>query len=239
MHSLRPFWNSPLVTALLWSLATLAGYLLARRIYRRWPRWWLSPLVVAPGLLIAAALSLHTSYAQYIRGTGWLILVLGPATVAFAVPIYERRALIRRYWPVLGIGVVVGSTVAMVSSWLLADLLRLDPAVRLSLLPRSMSTPFAMTVSRDPGGSPEMTAVFVVLTGVLGAALGDALLARLSLRSGLARGALLGMGAHGVGTARALEIGQEEGAIAGLVMIFTGIVNVMAAPLIAGLLRQL
>src|SRR6202012_5411122 len=109
----------------------------------------------------------------------------------------------------LGLGVLVGSTVAMVSSWWLADLMRLDEGVRLSLLPRSMSTPFAMTVSADLGGSPEMTAVFVVVTGVLGAALGEALLARLSLRSALARGALLGMGAHGVGTARAHQIGPE------------------------------
>ena len=201
--------------------------------------WWLSPLVVAPGLLILTALSLRTRYPQYLQGTGWLITLLGPATVAFAVPIYERRALIRQYWPVLGLGVLVGSTVAMVSSWLLADLLRLDGGLRLSLLPRSMSTPFAMAVSRDLGGSPEMTAVFVVVTGVLGAALGEVLLARLSLRSGLARGALLGMGAHGVGTARAHQIGQEEGAVAGLVMVFTGVLNVLAAPLVAAVLRQL
>ena len=105
------------------------------------------------------------------------------------------------------------------------------------MLPRSMSTPFAMAVSRDLGGSPELTAVFVVITGVLGAALGEALLLRLPLRSGLARGALMGMGAHGVGTARAYQIGPEEGAIAGLVMVFTGVLNVLAAPLVAQLLR--
>jgi predicted murein hydrolase (TIGR00659 family) len=239
MHAPPQLWNSGAAQALFWSLATIASYLLARGVYRRWPRWWLSPLAIAPAVLILAALSLRTSYLQYIQGTGWLLTLLGPATVAFAVPIYERRQLIRQYWPVLGLGVLVGSSVAMVSSWLLADLLRLDRVVRLSLLPRSMSTPFAMAVSRDLGGSPEMTAVFVVVTGVLGAALGEALLARLSLGSGLARGALLGMGAHGVGTARAHQIGQEEGAVAGLVMVFTGILNVLAAPLVAQLLRQL
>lgn len=239
MHVTPQFWNSGAAGALFWSLATIASYLLARHVYRRWPRWWLSPLAIAPGLLMVAALSLRTSYPQYLQGTGWLLTLLGPATVAFAVPIYERRQLIRQYWPVLGLGVLVGSSVAMVSSWLLADLLRLDGAVRLSLLPRSMSTPFAMAVSRDLGGSPELTAVFVVVTGVLGAALGEVLLARLSLRSGLARGALLGMGAHGVGTARAHQFGQEEGAVAGLVMVFTGILNVLAAPLVAQLLRQL
>jgi predicted murein hydrolase (TIGR00659 family) len=239
VHGLPQLWNSGLARALFWSVATVASYLLARRIHRRWPKWWLSPLAIAPALLILAALSLQTSYAQYIHGTGWLITLLGPATVAFAVPIYERRELIRQYWPVLGLGVLVGSTVAMLSSWLLAGLMRLDGTVRLSLLPRSLSTPFAMAVSRDLGGSPELTAVFVVVTGVLGVALGEALLARLSLRSGVARGALLGMGAHGIGTARAQQIGHEEGAIAGLVMVFTGVLNVLAAPLIAALLHQL
>jgi predicted murein hydrolase (TIGR00659 family) len=239
MHGLPQLWNSALARASFWSVATLASYLLARRIHRRWPKWWLSPLAIAPALLILGALSLRTSYAQYIHGTGWLITLLGPVTVAFAVPIYERRELIRQYWPVLGLGVLVGSTVAMLSSWLLAGLMHLDGAVRLSLLPRSMSTPFAMAVSRDLGGSPELTAIFVVVTGVLGVALGEALLARLSLRSGAARGALLGMGAHGIGTARAHQMGHEEGAIAGLVMVFTGVLNVLAAPLIAALLHQL
>jgi putative effector of murein hydrolase len=134
--------------------------------------------------------------------------------------------------------VLVGSTVAMASSWLLAGMLGLNDNLRLSLLPRSMSTPFAMAVARDLGGAPELTAVFVVVTGVLGAALGEALLARLPLCSVLARGAVLGMGAHGVGTARAHQIGQEEGAIAGLVMVFTGVLNVLAAPLLAQLMRQ-
>jgi predicted murein hydrolase (TIGR00659 family) len=240
MHGLSAPWSSAPqgAWAIFWSAATVGGYLLARRIHRRWPRWWLSPLAVAPALLILAALSLHTSYPQYLHGTGWLMTLLGPATVAFAVPIHERRELIRQYWPVLGLGVAVGSLVAMLSSWLLAGLLGLDGSLRLSLLPRSLSTPFAMAVSRDLGGSPELTAVFVVVTGVFGAALGELLLARLALRSGLARGALLGMGAHGVGTARAHQYGREEGAIAGLVMVFSGVLNVLLAPLLAVALRQ-
>lgn len=239
MHAPSPFWNSAPLSAIFWSAATLAGYLLARRIHARWQKWWLSPLVLAPGLLMLAALSLHSSYHQYLQGTRWLITLLGPATVAFAIPIHERRAVIRQYWPVLGLGVLVGSAVAMISSWLLAGAMGLDGITRLSLLPRSISTPFAMAVSHDLGGSPELTAVFVVITGVLGAAIGEVLLARLALRSALARGAALGMAAHGVGTARAHQMGVEEGAVAGLVMVFTGVFNVLTAPLVAAVLRQI
>ncbi|HWK44335.1 MAG TPA: LrgB family protein [Stellaceae bacterium] len=230
-------WNDPIVLTVLWSSATITLYLLAKLLYRRWPYWWLTPLMVTPILLIAITVTLHTSYRDYSRGTHWLVTLLGPVTVAFAIPIYQQRALIRRHWPILIVGVLVGSGTAMVSAWALASLLGLSDSLRLSLLPRSMSTPFAMTVSGDIGGIPDLTAVFVVFTGVFGAALGEALLHWLPLRSVLARGALFGIGAHGAGVAKAHQIGREEGSIAGLVMVLVGLLNVLAAPLLAHVLR--
>ena len=230
-------WREPLVQAAVWSLATILLYLLAKRVHRRWPRWWLMPLAVAPALLMIAALALNVSYRDYIRGTHWLVALLGPATVAFAVPIYEQRALIRRRWPLLLAGMVAGSLTAVATSWALAYVLGIDGELRLSLLPRSMSTPFAMEVSGEIGGIPDLTAVFVVLTGIIGAAVGDIVLARLPLRSALAKGALFGVGAHGAGTARAHQIGREEGAIAGLVMVLVGLMNVALAPLIVQFMK--
>ncbi|CAL74774.1 Putative Murein hydrolase export regulator, LrgB family protein [Bradyrhizobium sp. ORS 278] len=235
--TLVALWREPLVQAAVWSLATILLYLLAKRVHRRWPRWWLMPLAVAPALLMIAALALNVSYRDYIRGTHWLVALLGPATVAFAVPIYEQRALIRRRWPLLLAGMVAGSLTAVATSWALAYVLGIDGELRLSLLPRSMSTPFAMEVSGEIGGSPDLTAVFVVLTGIIGAAVGDVVLARLPLRSTLAKGALFGVGAHGAGTARAHQIGREEGAIAGLVMVLVGLMNVALAPLIIQLMK--
>ena len=230
---MQSLWAQPLVHAAAWSLATILFYLLAKKLYRRWPRWWLMPLAVAPALLMVAALALHESYGDYIRGTGWLVGMLGPATVAFAVPIYEQRHLIRRHWPLLLAGMTMGSVTALASSWGLAWLLGLDAALRLSLLPRSISTPFAMEVAGEIGGIPDLTAVFVVLTGVFGAATGEIVLARLPLRTALARGASLGVAAHGAGTAQAHRIGQTEGAIAGLTMVLVGLMNVSLAPLLA------
>lgn len=230
-------WHEPLVQAAVWSLATILFYLLAKRIYRRWPRWWLMPLAVAPALLMVAALALNVSYRDYISGTHWLVMLLGPATVAFAVPIYEQRALIKRRWPLLLVGMITGSLTAVVTSWALAYVLGIDGALRLSLLPRSISTPFAMEVSGEIGGIPDLTAVFVVLTGIIGAVLGDIVLARLPLRSKIAKGALFGVAAHGAGTARAHQIGREEGAIAGLVMVLVGLMNVALAPLIIQFIR--
>jgi putative effector of murein hydrolase len=119
----------------------------------------------------------------------------------------------------------------------MARLFDLNDVLRLSLLPRSISTPFAMTISGDIGGIPDLTALFVVVTGVTGAAVGDILLKVLPVHTALARGALFGMGAHGAGVARASQIGAEEGSIAGLVMVLVGLVNVLAAPLLAIVLR--
>lgn len=235
--TLLTLWHEPLIQAVVWSVATIVLYLLAKQVHRRWSYWWLMPLAVTPALLMIAAVLLNVSYSEYIRGTHWLLAFLGPATVAFAVPIYEQRLLIRRRWPVLLAGMVAGSLTAILSSWALAYALGIDGALRLSLLPRSMSTPFAMEVSGEIGGIPDLTAVFVIITGIAGVAIGDVLLARLPLRSKMAKGALFGVGAHGAGTARAHQIGTEEGAVAGLVMVLVGLMNVTLAPLVIQLVR--
>lgn len=220
-----------------WLAVTLAGYYLLKPLYQRLPRWWTSPLFTVPVLLIALGLLFGMNYLVYIRDTHWLVLMLGPATVAFALPIWRHRALIRQHWTALLAGVLGGSVVAMGSAWGLATLFGLSGSLRLSLVPRSITTPLAMLVSADIGGVPELTALFVVITGVAGIALGELLLKYLPVRSALARGALFGVGAHGAGTAKAWEVGNEEGTIASIAMVLAGLLNVLAAPGVAWLLR--
>ncbi|WP_095154458.1 MULTISPECIES: LrgB family protein [unclassified Pseudomonas] len=221
---------------LFWLALTLATYLGSRWLYRRTGRYLLSPLILVPAVLLAIAVPLHTAYAEYSRDTHWLMAVLGPVTVAFAVPIWQQRRLLARHWPALGLGMLMGSAASIASSWALARLLSLDSAVSLSLLPRSITTPFAMPLAQELGGVPELTAVFVMFTGVLGALFGGVLLRWLPLRTPLARGALFGVGAHGAGVSRAHEVGGEEGSVAGLVMVLTGLLNLFAAPLLSALL---
>lgn len=218
--------------SLFWLALTLAAYVGSRWLYRHSGRYLLSPLILVPALLLAVAVPLHTAYAEYARNTHWLMGVLGPVTVAFAVPIWQQRALLARHWPALLVGMLAGSVASIGSSWGLAHLLALDESVSLSLLPRSITTPFAMPVAQDLGGVPELTAVFVMFTGVLGAVFGGVLLRWLPLRTPLARGALFGVGAHGAGVSRAQEVGREEGSVAGLVMVLTGLLNLFAAPLL-------
>jgi putative effector of murein hydrolase len=103
--------------------------------------------------------------------------------------------------------------------------------------PRSMSTPFAIAVSGDIGGVPALTAIFTIITGISGAALGEVILYWLPVRSALARGVLFGMGAHGAGVAKAHQIGSEEGSIARLAMVLVGLLSVISAPFVAHLLK--
>ncbi|WP_043311402.1 LrgB family protein [Pseudomonas sp. ML96] len=221
---------------LFWLGLTLAAYLFSRWAYRRSGRYLLSPLLLVPAVLLAVAVPLHTDYAEYSSNTHLLMALLGPATVAFAVPIWQQRALLARHWPALLLGMLAGSAVAIASSWWLANALALDGEVSRSLVPRSITTPFAMPVAQSLGGVPELAAIFVMLTGTFGALVGGLLLKWLPLRTALARGALFGVGAHGAGVARAQEVGREEGTVAGLVMVLMGLLNLFAAPLLLILL---
>jgi predicted murein hydrolase (TIGR00659 family) len=216
----------------LWSFATVGVYWATKQIYLRWRRIWLMPIAITPLILVGLILCLHESYQHYMRGAGWLVTLLAPATIAFAAPVYEKRNVIRKHWPILFAGMVMGSLTAVSTSYGLALLLSVEPAVRLSLAPRSLSTPFAMAVSDAIGGIPSLTAFFVLVTGFVGVFLGDAMASRLPLRSAIARGAFLGMSAHAAGTAKAYELGFEEGTIAGLVMVLSGVLNVAVASLL-------
>ena len=219
--------------AVFWLTATLAAYVVSRIVHHFAHSFLTSPLLLTCVLCLALTMGLHTSYKEYMRGGQWLLLLLGPATVAFALPIYEHRALLRRHWPTLAVGVAFGCILAFGGSWLLSGLLDLPRDVRLSVLPRSFTTPFAMAFAKDVGGAPDLAAVCVIATGILGASLGGMLLKVLPLRCALARGAMLGMGAHGAGVARAREIGDEEGAVAGLVMILAGVTCALLGPALA------
>ncbi|EEQ17583.1 LrgB family protein [Yersinia intermedia ATCC 29909] len=194
------------------------------------------PLLLTPLVLVLLLVVTHISYEDYIGETHWLLWLLGPATIAFAVPVYENLSIICRHWLSLTAGVITAVSVAVVSSVWLAKLLTLSEEVQRSLAVRSITTPFALEAAKQLGGQPDLVALFVVITGVFGMAVGDLLFLRLSVRSGLAKGAGLGASSHGAGTAKAYEIGQQEGVVSSLVMMLAGIITVIGAPLIGHLL---
>ncbi|ADZ44046.1 TPA: LrgB family protein [Yersinia enterocolitica] len=227
---------SDFIISIVCFLATLALYFANKKLYRRRRSLLLMPLVLTPMVLVLLLVVTHISYQDYIGETHWLLWLLGPATIAFAVPIYENLSIIRRHWLSLTAGVITAITVAVVSSVWLAKLLTLSEEVQRSLAVRSITTPFALEAAKQLGGQPDLVALFVVITGVFGMAVGDLLFLRLSVRSGLAKGAGLGASSHGAGTAKAYEMGQQEGVVSSLVMMLAGIMTVIGAPLMGHLL---
>ncbi|MHA6308330.1 LrgB family protein [Hafnia paralvei] len=227
---------SSLTISILCLLMTLGLYFANKKIYRRLHSIWMMPLVLTPLILVLFLVITHVSYQDYMGENHWLLWLLGPATIAFAVPVYENMAIIRRHWMSLSAGVITATIVAVCSSVWLARLFTLSEEVQRSLAVRSITTPFALEAAKQMGGQPDLVALFVVITGVFGMAIGDILFLRLAVRSGMAKGAGLGASSHGAGTAKAYEIGQTEGVISSLVMMLAGVVTVVLAPLIGHLM---
>jgi len=211
---------------------TIIVYILAKLLYRRSSAIALSPLIVCPVVLIALLTGFHISFAAYDRGGHLLSYMLQPATVAFAVPMYKYRTIIKTYLVELMVSVTVGAVVAILTSVGAAELLGIDPQIVTSLAPRSITTPRAMNVARVLGGDPAMTAVFVIVTGVIGVVLTSSALKWGSIKTPVTRGMMFGITAHGTGTSKAYELGSLEGAIASLSMIFMGLITTVAAPLL-------
>ena len=199
-------------------LVTLGLYFSNKRLYRRFHKLPLMPLVFTPILLVILLIFGHISYQCYMGEAHWLLWLLGPATIAFAVPVYDNLAIIKRHWMSLTAGVTTASVVAVTSSVWLARLFTLPDEIQRSLAVRSVTTPFALAAAKPLGGQPDLVALFVVVTGVFGMAVGDVLFLRLSIREGMAKGAGFGAASHGAGTARSYELGPQEGVIASLVM---------------------
>ena len=214
---------------------TLVIYFANKRLYRRFRKLPLMPLVLTPALLVLMLVLGHISWQSYIGESHWLLWLLGPATIAFAVPVYDNFAIIKRHWMSLTAGVVTATVVAVTSSVWLARLFTLPDEIQRSLAVRSVTTPFALAAAEPLGGQPDLVALFVV-AGVFGMAVGDALFLRLSIREGMAKGAGFGAASHGAGTARSYELGQQEGVVASLVMMLSGVVMVLVAPLVARLM---
>lgn len=213
--------------------ATIGFYYLTKWAYRRKKVFFLAPILLAPLAIIGFVLSVGIPLDDYFLYTHFLVMMLGPATIAFAVPIYQQRAIIKRYPLTLTIGVITGLMLGMMSSWVLVHIFPMPPELANSMLSRSVSTPFAMQATVSFGGIPDLTAMLVLMTGIVGMVICEPVFKFIGIRTSLAKGIALGAASHGAGTAKAREIGNEEGVIASLTMIFAGIAMVVGAPLFA------
>lgn len=219
-----------MMTALVSFAGTIGVYGMAKWLHRKKPILLFSPLLLTPAVLVAVLLWTQTPYESYAAGAHYLSDMLQPATVAFAVPLYKHSALLKKHAKEIIAGVLAGSAAAIGSAVWLAELLHLESPLAYSLIPRSVTTPIAMNVSQTIGGIPAMTAVFVMMTGLLGAIIGPFVIRLCHIRSDVAKGILLGTSAHGAGTSKAFEISSVSGAISSVSMIVAAVAALVAVP---------
>ncbi len=225
-------------TPLLWLAATLAAYLVGTALNRLAGGTPLvNPVAVAVAILIAVLLVTGTSYQAYFDGAQFVHFLLGPATVALAVPLRQNWATVRRAALPMAAALLAGSLVAVVSATGIAAALGAAPESVASLAPKSVTTPIAMAIAEGIGGLPSLTAALVIATGILGAMLGGPLMDALGMRDRRARGFAMGVAAHGIGTARAFQVSEVAGTFSGIAMGLNGLVTAVLVPLLLTLWR--
>lgn len=235
--TLSDIWVYLAQTPLLWLTATVLIYLGADWLYQRTGRLpLLNPVLLAIGGLVGILLLTDTPYQIYFDGAQFVHFLLGPATVALAIPLYSYVGRLRQMLLPLGGALLIGSATGILSAVGIGWLLGLEPVLLRSLAPKSITTPIAMGISEQSGGIPSLTAVLVILTGIIGALLANELLQRLGFRDDSTRGFAIGLASHGLGTARAFQISTEAGAFAGLAMGLNGAMTALLVPLLLRLL---
>lgn len=216
-------WVYLAATPLFGLTATLVVYVLAQAIYARLQQApWANPVLWTVIVLAGVLLATNVSYPTYFAGAQFIHFLLGPAVVALAWPLWERRAELRQRWRVLLVAAMLGGTAASGSALALGWAIGLPADVVLSLAPKSVTAPVAMGIAEKIGGIPALAAVFAVITGLVGALSGKYLFQLLKIPvtpSGwMARGFALGTASHGIGAARALQVNADAGAYAGLAL---------------------
>jgi predicted murein hydrolase (TIGR00659 family) len=210
---------------------TLTAYVLAYRIYERaGANPLLNPVALAVLMLIAFLGLTGTTYETYFDGAKFVHFLLGPATVALAIPLYHQIGKLRSLLVPIGIALPVGLAATSLSAIAIAGVLGASRETLLSLAPKSVTAPVAMGIAEKLGGLPSLTAVLVVTTGILGAVLGTWIFDLLKVRDDSVRGASMGANAHGIGTARAFQVSPEMGAFSGLAMALSALVTALLLP---------
>lgn len=239
LDRLSDVWVYLAASPLLGLTTTLAAYIVALQVYRRLGFNPLAnPVLIAIAIVVSILFITHTPYKTYFEGAQFVHFMLGPATVALALPLYRQWHNFRRSALPLMLGLAAGSVTAVASAVGIAYAMGASRQVIVSLAPKSATTPIAMAISERFGGLPSLTAVLVICTGILGAVLARFILNFLRIDSHPVRGFALGVASHGIGTARALQVSAEMGAFAGLGMGLNGVFTAVLVPVVMPLLLR-
>lgn len=220
---------------LLWLTVTLAGYAVADWLALRSGRHPLvNPVLVSVVLVGGVLVASGTGYATYFEGAQFIHFLLGPATVALALPLWEHRAVVRRSAVPMLAALAAGSVVAAVSAVGIVWAFGAPEAVVVAIAPKSVTAGVAMSITEGMGGDPALTAVLVILTGITGALVVTPLMDALGIRDYRARGFAVGLASHGIGTARAFQVDPVAGTFAGIAIGLNAVMTAVVVPVLLG-----
>lgn len=213
-------------------LISLAAYEAASFIKKKLKLSIFNPLLVSIIILIIFLSEFHIKYTDYNNGGQIISFFLAPATVALALPFYKKFSLFKENaFPIMA-GILCGTFSGILCIIGLSKLFNLSDILIKSLIPKSITTPIGMALSSQLGGLPSITVVAIIITGITGSVIGPFLYKVLKINDEVAMGIAMGNASHAVGTAKAMEIGETEGAMSGLTIAIAGIVTVLLAPVL-------
>ena len=214
-------------------LISLASYALGVWLRKKTGLSFFNPLLVSIILVILFLSVSGISYSTYAESADYISFLLTPATICLAVPLYEQFKLLKKNWKAVVAGIVSGVVSSLVCIFLMALLFRFDHQTYVTFLPKSITTAIGMGVAEELGGYVSLAVVVIVITGVLGNVVAEAVLKLFQIEEPIAKGIAIGSSSHAVGTAKAMEIGQIEGAMSSLSIVVCGLLTVIGASLFA------
>ena len=212
---------------------SLIGYEIGLLLRRRLALAILNPLLIAICCVILFNTALGIPYQEYYAGARYLAYLLTPATVALAVPLYRQLALLKTHWLAILCGLGAGIVAGGVGILALSVLFGLDHQLYVTMLPKSVTTAIGMELSRELGGVVAITTAVIIVTGILGNVIGDLIFSLFRIKHPIAKGLALGNSAHAIGTAKAMELGEVEGAMSSLAIAVAGVLTVVSASVFA------
>ncbi len=208
---------------------TILSYWIGTILNRKTGKAAFNPLLIAVLMIIAILIIFGIPFSAYENGAAFINMFLGPVTALLAYSIYRKRDIVRRHFISIIAGTVAGSVASVVTILTLSGLLGLESTLASSLVPKSVTTPIAIAISEALGGIRALTVASLILTGVLGNILAPALIKLFRVRNRIAQGVAIGTASHVIGTSKALELGEDIGAMSGIALSFSGIITALIA----------
>lgn len=216
---------------------SLIAFEIGMLLYRKTKLPIFNPLLISIVIIITVLTVLKIDIKDYDRGGQYISFFLAPATVVLAVPLYKKIKLLKAYFVPILAGIIMGSISGMASIILFSYGFGLKKPINVSLIPKSITVPIGVEVSKQLGGIPAITVAAIVITGIIGAVIGPTICKIFKIKDKVAIGIAMGTASHAVGTTKAIELGEIEGAMSSLAIGVTGIITVITAPIVANVLK--